>query len=128
MLFTFLFSVFSQFFRTFISVPMAWILAATIATCIEYALHPKPRVGFIRYFLGIQVFILFAVAALWLIPQQLEGIIPTFWAYSLPAFLLFTAIYFVPPLKIGKTEILPWKWILGSAVGAVLHGLVMSYL
>ncbi len=114
--------------RNIVSVPVAWLIAIAITSCVDYRMMPKPNFSFLKYFVVMQAWAIAAVVAIWFIPQQLQQVLPQFWAYTLPALLFFNIIYFVPPLEGGKRETAWWKWALGSFGFAILVGLVMTYL
>ncbi|HEX9963320.1 MAG TPA: hypothetical protein VGB00_20480 [Pyrinomonadaceae bacterium] len=119
------FSFSSGILRGYVSIFTAWILAGLLATFISYFAESETKAGFVKYFLYIQACMLAALAALRLIPHQLREVIPEFWAYAVPALLLFNAFYFVPPLD-GSSRGAWWKWVLGSFLFAGLYGWAMS--
>ncbi|MDQ3799133.1 MAG: hypothetical protein M3384_06770 [Acidobacteriota bacterium] len=127
--FPLLFILSSSIFRRFVPSFAAWLLASGVTACVGYFTLPKPRPGFIRFFLYAQALMAVALAALRLVPGLLAGFMPEFWAYSLPAFLLFGAIYFVPPLDESRAggRGAWWKWLLCSLLIAGLYGWIISF-
>ncbi|MCW5959805.1 MAG: hypothetical protein KIS76_06545 [Pyrinomonadaceae bacterium] len=121
------FGLSASIFLEFIYLPFAWLLAGLLATCVSYFTLSKPRVAFIKYFAVIQTVLLVTLTVVFFIPRQLREIIPKFWAYAFPLFLVSNVCYFVPPLD-GSKRGAWWKWFLGSFVFAGLFGWIMSYL
>jgi hypothetical protein len=112
--------------RNIVSQIAAWIIASLLATFISYFAEPKLKVGFVKFFVVIQALMLVFIAALMLIPPQLAKAMPEFWAYAVPVFLLFNAVYFVPSFD-GRPRGAWWKWVLGSCLFAAFFGWIISF-
>ncbi len=103
------------------------ILAGVVSAGGGYFTLPKPRPGFVKFFLYEMAVLAAVLAALWLVPEALAKIMPEFWAYSLPALLLFNTAYFLPPLIGSRIERGAWwKWLLGSLLFAGIYGWAIS--
>ena len=106
--------------------PAVWIVWGAITICICYRIEPKPKVGFIKYFLFIETGLIVFVLALWFAPKFLRATMPEFWAYTLPAIPVFIAAYFVRPfLGDGKRGNFLWC-LVGSVALAALFGWFIS--
>lgn len=122
-----MFGASSSIFREFFSLPMAWFLAALLASYINYFALPKPRITVVKYLALIQAILVTTFLAIWYVPPMLQTVMPAFWAYAFPAVLLVNAIYFVPPLD-GSKRGAWWKWFLGSLVIVSLFAWLLSSL
>jgi hypothetical protein len=124
--FPLLIGFFSPILQRYFSLPTTLIIISTIASFLSYFTPPKPKINFVKFFLIMQAVMLAAAFGIWLLPQQLEKAMPVFWAYFLPALLLFNAAYFVPPLD-GRKREAHWKWILTSFLLALFYALAICY-
>ncbi len=101
----------------------AYLAAYGVATAVEYWVPPRPPERFVPWLLRVAGVCLNFYVGLVTMPESLRGSLPSPLAYFLPAFLVFLAFYWVPPLYPVKRNVPLWKWALFAAGFAAFWGL-----
>ncbi|MBV9928927.1 MAG: hypothetical protein JOZ96_28200 [Acidobacteria bacterium] len=119
----------------FISFSVPWLKGATgwrLITCYAFLYagytfltywtrpDPKPKEGFVRWALKMLGLWLNGYFALVTVPEALDGLLPEWLAFALPAFLLTYALYYVTPVRRDTGLKWPlWQWLVLAAWVAV---------